>query len=59
MWNLSETLLEGNRDHLFNRTRTDPARGDIHVEYLNKCIDDLQKRTVVQDGALQEVQRIC
>ena len=53
---LSETLVEGNKDHLLNRARTDLARRDIHVESLNKCIDDLQKRTEVQDRALQEVQ---
>ena len=41
--NLSETLLEGNKDHLLNRARTDLARREIHVESPNKCIDDLQK----------------
>ena len=56
MSKLSETLLEGNKDHLLNRAITDPARREIHVESLNKCIDDLQKRTEVQDRALQEVQ---
>ena len=47
MSNLSETLLEGSKDHLLNRART-----DLSV----KCIDDQQKRTEVQDRALQEVQ---
>ena len=56
MSNLSETLLESNKDHLLNRARTDLARREIHVESLNKCIDDLQKRTEVQDRALQDVQ---
>ena len=42
--NLSETPLEGNKDHLLNRARTDPARREIHVESLNKCINDLQKK---------------
>ena len=50
--NLSETLLEGKEDHLLNRARTDLARREIRVESLNKCIDDLQKRTQVQDRAL-------
>ena len=54
--NSSETLLEGKEDHLLNRARTDLARREIHVESLNKCIDDLQKRTEVQDRALQEVE---
>ena len=53
---LSGTLLEGNKDHMLNRARTDLARREIHVESLNKCIGDLQKRTEVQDRALQEVQ---
>ena len=47
--NLSETLLESNKDHLFNRARTDLARREIHVESLNKCINDVQKRTEAQD----------
>ena len=42
--NVSETLLEGDKDLLLNRARADLARGEIHVESLNKCIDDLQKR---------------
>ena len=54
--NLSGTLLEGNKDPLLNRARTDPARREIHVESLNKCIDDLHKRTEVQDTALQDLQ---
>ena len=41
--NLGETLLEGNKDHLLNRGRTDLARREIHVESPNKCINDLQK----------------
>ena len=40
--NLSETLLEGNNDHLSDRARTDLARRDIHVESLNKCINEKQ-----------------
>ena len=54
--NLSGTLLEGNKDHLLSQARSDLAKGELHVESLNKCIDGLQKRTEVQDGALQEVQ---
>ena len=44
MSNLIETLLEGNKDHLLNRARTDLARREIHVESLNKCINDSQKK---------------
>ena len=56
--NLSETLLEGNKDRLLNRARTDLARREIHVESLNKCINDLQKRTEAQDRALKRICRI-
>ena len=42
--NLSETLLEGNKDHLLNRARTDLARREIRVESLNKCINGLEKK---------------
>ena len=41
--NLSETLLEDNKDHLLNRARTDLARREIHVESLNKCLNVVQK----------------
>ena len=54
--NFNGTLLEGNKDHLLNQTKSDLARKESHVESLNKCIDDSQKRTEVQDRALQEVQ---
>ena len=39
--NLIETILKVNKDHLLHRERTDLARRIIHVESLNKCIDDL------------------
>ena len=54
--NFSGTLLEGNKDHLLNQAKSDLARKESHVESLNKCVDDLQKRTEVQDRALQDVQ---
>ena len=54
--NFRGTLLEGNKDHLLNAAKTDLARKESHVELLNKCIDDLQKRTEVQDRTLQDVQ---
>ena len=40
---------------LLNQARSDLARKEIHMESLNKCVD-LQKRTEVQERALQEVQ---
>ena len=55
--NWGETLLEGNKGHLLSQARTDLARREIHVESLNKCINDLQKKTEAQDMALQEVQQ--
>ena len=54
--NFSGTPLEGNNDHLLNQAKSDLARKESHVESLDKCIDDLQKRTEVQDRAFQEVQ---
>ena len=39
--NFSGTLLEGNKDHLLNQSKSDPARKESHVESLNKDIDDL------------------
>ena len=54
--NFSGTLLESNKDHLLNQAKSDLARKESHVESLNKCINDLQKRTEVQDRASQEVQ---
>ena len=53
--NLSETLFEGNKDLLLNYVRTDLARREIHVESVNKCIGDLQKRTEEQSRAPQDV----
>ena len=50
------TLLEGNTNHLLNQARSDLVRKEIHVESLNKCIDDLQKRTGVKVWASQEAQ---
>ena len=54
--NLSGTLLEGNKDHLLGHARSDLAIRELHVESLNKCIGDLQKRTEAQSRALQDVQ---
>ena len=51
-----ELLLEGNKDHLLNQARSDLAKRELHVESLNKCIGDLQKRTEAQNRALQDVQ---
>ena len=53
---LSGTLLEGNKDHLLNQARSDPARRELHVESLNECIDDVQRRTEARNRALQDVQ---
>ena len=54
--NLSGTLLESNEDHLLSQARSDLAPRELHVESLNKCIGDLQKRTEAQSRALQDVQ---
>ena len=54
--NLSGTLLEGNKDHLLSQARSDLARKELHVESLDRCIGDLQKRTEAQSRELQDVQ---
>ena len=54
--NLRGSLLEGNKDHLFNQARSDLAQQELHVESLNKCISELQKRTEAQNRAPQDVQ---
>ena len=54
--NLSGTLLEGNKDHLLSQARSDLAKRELHVESLNKCLGDLQKRTETRNRALQDVQ---
>ena len=53
---LGGTLLEGNKDHKQSQARPDLANRELHVKLLNECIDDLQRRTQVQDKALQDVQ---
>ena len=54
--NLSGILLEGNKDHLLSQARSDLAKRELHVESLNKCNGDLQKRSEAQNRALQDVQ---
>ena len=53
---LSGTLLEGNKDHLLSQARSDLGNRELHVESLNKCLSDLQKRTEAQNRAVQDVQ---
>ena len=58
--NLSGSLVEGNEDHLLSQARSDPAKGEVHVESLNKCIGDLQKRTETQNSfTTGRTKRIC
>ena len=57
---LSGTLPEGSKYHLLSQARSDLAKRELHVESLNKCIDDLQKRTEVQkQGTTGRTKRIC
>ena len=44
-------MLEGNKVHLLSQ-----ARSELHVEPLNKCFGDLQKRMEAQRRAPQDVQ---
>ena len=54
--NLTGSLLEGNKDHLLNQTRSDLAKQELHVESLNKCIGELQRQTEAQRLASQDAQ---
>ena len=53
---LSGTLLEGNKDHLLSQAISNLAKRELHVKSLNKCIGDSQKRTEAQSRAPQDVQ---
>ena len=53
---LGGNLLEGNKDQLLHQARSDPAKRELHVESLNKCLGDFQKRTDAQNRAQQDVQ---
>ena len=54
--NLRGSLLEGNEDHFLNHARSDPAKQELHVESLTKCIGGLQLQTEEQRLALQDAQ---
>ena len=61
--NFSVTLLEGNEGYLLNQAKSDLARKESHVESLNKCSDDLQKKKKTNGGTRQGItrrtERIC
>ena len=54
--NLRGSLLEGNKDHLFDQPRSDLAKQELHVESLDECIGELQRQTEEQRLALQDAQ---
>ena len=54
--NLTGSLLEGNKDHLLNHTRSHLAKQELHIESLNKCIGELQRQTEAQRLASQDAQ---
>ena len=54
--NLRGSLLEGNKDHLLNQATSDLAKQELDVEFLNKCIGELQRQTDEQRLALQDTQ---
>ena len=54
--NLRGSLLGGNKDPLLNQARSDLAKQELHVEYLNKSIDELQRQTEEQRSALLDAQ---
>ena len=53
---LRTSLLEGNMDHFLNQARSDMAKQELHVESLNKCINEIQRHTEEQRLALQNAQ---
>ena len=53
--NLRGSLLEGDKDHLLNRARSDVVKQELHVQSLNKCIGE-QLQTEAQRLALQDTQ---
>ena len=54
--NLRGSLLEGNKDNLLNQARSDLAKQELHVESLDKCTGELQRRTEGQRLSLQDAQ---
>ena len=54
--NLRGSLLEGDKDHLLNQTRSDLTKQELHVESLNKCIGEQQLQTEARRLALQDTQ---
>ena len=54
--NLRGSLLEGNKDYLLNHARSDLAKQELHVEFLDNCISELQRQTEEQRLALQDAQ---
>ena len=54
--NLRGSLIEGNKDHLLNKARSDLAKQELHVVSLNQCIGELQRQTEEQRLALQDAQ---
>ena len=41
---------------LLNQARSDLAKQELHVEFLNKCIGELQRQTEEQRSAIQDAQ---
>ena len=57
--NLRGSLPEGNKDHLLIQARSDLAKQELHVGFLDKCIGELQRQTEEQRVALQDAQYGC
>ena len=54
--NLGRSLLEGNKDHLLSRARSDLTKQELQVESLNNCISELQQQVYAQRLELQGAQ---
>ena len=53
--NVSKSLLDGNKDHLLSRARSDLMNQEHQVGSLNNCIDELQQQAHAQRLELEVV----
>ena len=53
--NVAKSLLNGNRDHLLTKARSELMKQEQKVESLNTCIGELQQQAYAQRLELQDV----
>ena len=52
--NIGKSLLDGNKDHLFNQARSELMKQEHQVESLTNCIDELQQQAYAQRLELED-----